>query len=234
MSITSLLRVGSVNIGEDGRHICKIGYVSYDHLRAALRRDVVNFPLAEFMISSWRCVPSANLLRLAGSRLDSFQNWSTKRRVSNGVVSTRYGGRIGCCTETSNVGPATGANKVKEEVSVEVKEGREEEWVVRVSELDKFWQDNQDGGVRKGHDNGAPPSQTPKGLTSAVFSSVEGQIEQGRPGELRQTSEDGRPISEEVCEKINEPFLAFVKYVLNSDRYLSLSKTGRGCRNIET
>lgn len=51
----------------------------------------------------------------------------------------RYGGWIGCCIEIFNVGFVIGVNKVKEEVSVEVKEGREEEWVVCVFELDKFW-----------------------------------------------------------------------------------------------
>ncbi|KAG0629252.1 hypothetical protein M758_1G088900 [Ceratodon purpureus] len=219
MATTSLLRLplhrgGSGSIGEDRRQLCSNRPVFSDALWAALRRDALNSPLARFMkptpvvamASSRHWVPSASVPSAVGLIDDRFRNWGTARRILYGVRGARSGGRGRCCTGTSNVGHETGANRVKGEGGVEIKQGEEDELVVSSSALGKFWQGTEGGAVREAYDNGASSlgpqnvNDVEKDLDSAVFSPSD-RVAQGNPGGLRHSFEDGRiSVPEEVSQ----------------------------------
>lgn len=199
MAINSLLRVCPASIVGDGRHLCSNQFISQDTVQAVFRNKTGNSPPTEFLASSWRWVPPASLSFTVGSRINPSCSWRTVRRVLYGMVDTRNGERRGRCTGVFNAGPDTGANKVKGEGMVDTNEGEEKELVVRLSEIGKFWQDDQRMEFREAHDHGALSIELRKGSDSPKFPPDGTECKHGRPEALQQSSEDRRSVSEEVC-----------------------------------
>ncbi|XP_024392654.1 3',5'-bisphosphate nucleotidase AHL isoform X2 [Physcomitrium patens] len=199
MATNSLLRVCSASIG-DGRQLCRNRCISQDTLQVVFRYDIMNSSLTEFLPSSWRWVPPASVSHATGSRVNPLHSGGTMRRVLYGMADTRSGERRGRCTGAFNAGPDTGANKVKGEGRVDTKEGEEEELVVRLSEMGKFWQEDQEKKFREAHDNGALSMESREGTDFSKFPSDGTESEEGRPEELQQSSENGRSVSGEVSQ----------------------------------
>lgn len=156
------------------------------------------------------------------------------RRVLYGMADTRSGERRGRCTGAFNAGPDTGANKVKGEGRVDTKEGEEEELVVRLSEMGKFWQEDQEKKFREAHDNGALSMESREGTDFSKFPSDGTESEEGRPEELQQSSENGRSVSGEVCQNNHELSLKSAKDVSISRVVVDCHQLGRGRRSVET
>lgn len=80
-----------------------------------------------------------SVLYVMGLRVNFFYSGGIMRRVLYGMVDMRSGEWRGCCIGVFNVGFDIGVNKVKGEGRVDIKEGEEEELVVCLFEMGKFW-----------------------------------------------------------------------------------------------